>query len=505
MKTTTFQTTKNSRLRSSSLPPISKSRGYAIHTLGCKANLNDSQVLESALQAKGFQSLSDDELVSICIVNSCTVTDEADRNSRKSAERLARKYPNAKIVYTGCSAEVDPEAYVDVPGIDYIVGNQDKSHLVDWVVDRLDARSEKCGEFEVEPNTNYRAQVLGSVTGYNEILSRHPEDREWPMPASVWERPVSDRAERSRNTSVRTRAFFKIQEGCDSFCTFCIIPYGRGPSRSLDPKEVLKQIKALIDQGVKEVVLTGTNLGNYGRDPSALDECIQLILEDTPLERLRVSSLDPTEVTPRTIELMKEFKAFCPHFHISLQSPSTKILRLMKRRYAFEEVKASLEKIDSIGAFVGMDLITGFPGETEEDFEWTVNALAALPWQKLHVFPYSERKGTPATRIPRVVPVAERRRRTRVLNALSLERLERHYHQKKCTSLKQVLFEGIALGPDGTRNWISGYSPEYLRVLVPRAGRSRSEYQNQVCDVELSGVFRDRDQGEVGYTGQLNH
>jgi threonylcarbamoyladenosine tRNA methylthiotransferase MtaB len=233
-----------------------------------------------------------------------------------------------------------------------------------------------------------------------------------------------------------------------------------------------------VEQGVREIVLTGTNIGDYGTDwegSPQLGALIRMILEYTDLERLRVSSLDPTEITPEIFELMAHHPRLCPHFHVSLQSPHSRILRLMKRRYGYNEVKRCLESIAQIaagqpgGVFVGMDVITGFPGETESEFEWTVEALTSLPWSRLHVFPYSERAGTPATRLPASVPQADRVARTQILNRLSLDRLKAHYTAVLEVFKKEQapLLNGVLLEKLDSRGWQAGFTANYLRVMIP--------------------------------------
>lgn len=460
---------------------------YVLKTLGCKANLVDSQRIEAELLARGWTPASEVGDASLCIINSCTVTDEADLQSRKLASRLARENPGAAVVITGCAAEVDPERLARSKGVSYVVGNQDKPWLVDLVLSQLSQQKE-----EAKIDAEMSGEVLGSVSTYSHILSRHPIDREW---SSIEPSPLKLSKLRSTEGgrfSVKTRAFIKIQEGCNAFCTYCIIPYGRGPSRSLEADAVVAQIRSLVTEGIREVVITGTNIGHYGSDWSEsgpagqyfrgeppLTELFARILEETSLARLRVSSLDPTEITPGLIALMEREPRFCPHFHVSVQSVSDRILRLMKRRYAAADVSRCLKRLAELsqlpgGMYVGMDLITGFPGERDEDFTAAVEFLRAHPWTRLHVFPYSERSGTPATRLPGAVPPAVRSARARALNALSLERLSRHQSALLARPIDGVLLERGSTVTLGERRYRAGYSPNYLRVLVP-ADDARAE------------------------------
>ncbi len=473
---------------------------YLVKTLGCKANLYDSQLIEAELQKRGWVPASDADAsnAELCIVNSCTVTDEADRQSRKMATRVSKLNPSAKVVFTGCGAEVDPEKLKSAPGVHFVVGNQDKPRLLELVLNALEADIPSDAQGE-------GGRVLGRVEGYQQMSSRHPMDREWPVPEVSFFTPRPS----VEGETGRTRAFLKVQDGCNSFCTYCIIPYGRGPSRSLRIPEIVGQVRQLVEQGTREVVITGVNIGDYGADwaPGPRHaELFAAILAETSIERLRVSSLDPTEITPEITQLMAREPRFCPHFHVSLQSPSAGVLKLMKRKYSVEHVEECLHRIASLpapvgGVFVGMDLITGFPGETSDEFDETVKALERLPWSRLHVFPYSERTGTPATRLPQVVPQAERVRRARVLRELSMKRLHGIYSEallacrRQESLLERVLLEGNVTGPDGKKDWLAGYTPNYLRVLVPAYGFS----PNEIVSLRPIGVATDAAAGDCSF------
>ena len=278
---------------------------YVVKTLGCKANLYDSQLIEAELQKRGwkpfFKERSEGRGPGLCIVNSCTVTDEADRQSRKTAARLSRDNPAARVVVTGCAAEVDPERLAESKGIDYVIGNRNKPELVELILKKV---AESSAKESHQDSGIARAEIIGKTQGFSEMLSRHPMDRDWYGEEGFLTPPVH-----LEGHSAKTRAFLKIQEGCNSFCTYCIIPYGRGPSRSVRPRELIEQIRTLVSQGIREVVITGTNVGDYGTDWSSeetpqsapLVELFKLVLNETKLERLRVSSLDPVEITPELI------------------------------------------------------------------------------------------------------------------------------------------------------------------------------------------------------------
>lgn len=446
---------------------------YLIRTFGCKANLYDSQILEAEFLRQGFLPAGSPEAQSaspiVCVVNSCTVTDEADRQSRKLASRLSRDYPGALVVVTGCAAEVDPERLAGTPGVSYVVGNHDKPSLVRSVKEKLEAHQTQSSAENVRSLTN---------VPYAAFLSHHPMDREWPS----MEEETPEGSLPAHAFSKKTRTFLKIQEGCNAFCTYCIIPYGRGPSRSLDPAEVIARVNHLSTEGLSELIFTGTNLGDYGTDlapEKATDFAglIERVLRETDVPRIRLSSLDPLEITPKLKELVAREPRICPHFHVSLQSPHSGVLRLMKRKYRTEDVARCLQEIASLrpysleGVFVGMDVITGFPGETDEIFQWGLDFLASMPWTRLHVFPYSERTGTPATRLPLSVPKALRSERAARLMELSLRRqTERTQSLLNRLQDDSGVFGDVLLEQEREDGRFGGYTPGYTRVEVLGAG-----------------------------------
>lgn len=461
-------------------------RTFSIRTLGCKANLSDSEELRERLLARGWRAV-DSGPADLHVVNSCTVTDEADRQSRKLASRLARENPYGKVVMTGCAAQVEPEGVVRSPGVNYLVGNQDKAQLVDLVL-------AQAGDSAAVA----RGEILGGVRTLEELASRHPMDREWTLPSNALSPEL---------TGSKTRVFYKIQEGCDAFCTYCIIPYGRGPSRSLPADRIVADLQALAGRGIREVVLTGTAIGAYEESGEsqasgeALAGLVERILCETSIARLRVSSLDPAEMTPRLLALMESEPRFCPHFHVSLQSISSHILKLMKRKYRAEDVEERLCAVRALKTqqrpFVGMDIITGFPGETDAIFEESYARLEKLPWSRLHVFPYSERKGTPATRLPGAVQPRVRVERARKLMALSQARLEQLGRERIAQDplLTQVLLERPRVVREGERSVriFQGYTPDYWCVEIrdegERAGEASSALaRNTLVTARATGI-----------------
>ena len=459
---------------------------YVIHTLGCKANTYDGQLIERALNDRGWSQATDAATPDLIVVNSCTVTSEADRQSRKTAKRLSRRYPNAKVVMTGCGAEVDPDRHAETLGVDLVVGNQDKPALVEMVLAEVGEKTSPKGE----------GKILGGATGYDRKRAKHPDTRSWPSPDEAFFTPPVDVG--------RTRVFLKVQEGCDAFCTYCIIPYARGPARHLRPIDLVRQVREVCAQGAQEVVLTGTALGDYGDDSGdafSFEDLVGLLLRETPLKRLRTSSLDPKELSPRLREMIGSEPRLCPHVHVSLQSPHDLILKRMKRRYGADDVVETLSDLGQIsdrlemergltgGLFVGMDVISGFPGETETMHQWSMERLASLPWHRLHVFPYSEREGTAATRLDNPVEPSVRKRRVRELMDLSRARLRTHYTRGLAAWRPlDVLIEGPAPAVDSLEpgEWFSGYTANYYRVFVPAA--QVQEARGQQVTVEATGL-----------------
>ncbi|MBR57968.1 MAG: tRNA (N(6)-L-threonylcarbamoyladenosine(37)-C(2))-methylthiotransferase MtaB [Myxococcales bacterium] len=474
-------------------------RRFAIKTLGCKANAYDTHLLQQELARRGWSPVSLQEGPDLVVINSCTVTNEADRQSRKEATRAARHNPRARVVMTGCAAEIAPKRMAQANGVHFVVGNQDKARLVDLVMEAWDTP-----ESEAEAGI-----ILGDVDNYQKMKASHPADRNWPIPEAAFLAPTGALS--------ATRAFLKIQEGCDAFCTFCIIPFARGPARSLRPARVIENIRSMEAAGLQEIVLTGTALGDYGSDLGidvGLDDLVSMILRETTIPRLRISSLDPLELSPGIRRILATNERLCPHVHMSLQSPHSTILRRMKRHYTAEDVKDSLLEIEEIGLqlgternliggiFVGMDVITGFPGETDEIFQWTYERLSELPWSRLHVFPYSEREGTAALRLDGVVPKQERKRRVRALMDLSTER-----HTKHCQAILDadapltVLLEGAVRGPDGSRQWATGTTSNYLRVLVK--DDEPEALTNQHVIVEPMDLHVDKRAGDVALLARI--
>ncbi|MBI4746396.1 MAG: tRNA (N(6)-L-threonylcarbamoyladenosine(37)-C(2))-methylthiotransferase MtaB [Deltaproteobacteria bacterium] len=350
----------------------------AITTLGCKTNQLDSAVMEESLRHGEFRLTDFSDQADVYIINTCTVTHKSDFQSRQLIRRARRQNPDAKVIVAGCYAQVSPEEVAKIEGVDYVIGNT--------------------GKFDI-------ARILGSDVGAGLVPAQTGHPQGMPLQDKIITTDVFKEIEvkgfKVSTFSGHTRAFLKIQEGCHAFCSYCIVPYARGGSRSVKLAEVMDGLKRLVDERYREVVLTGIHLGYYGEDLSPATDLLSLaraIDKEFPKLRVRISSLEPAEITDEFIEFLSTSSAVCNHLHIPLQSGDDNILKAMNRRYTSSFFASVIEKVVSKVADVGTgaDVIVGFPGEGEGEFLNTYNLLKRLPVSYLHVFPYSKRKGTPA-------------------------------------------------------------------------------------------------------------
>lgn len=398
---------------------------FAIATLGCKVNQYDSAMIESRLGARGMERCEFDEVADVYIVNTCTVTDRADAESLKLARRARRLNPRARVVMTGCLAQANPAVLAAASEIDAVVGLG------------------RPGDLE-------RA-ALGEASGRVMVTNLRKERAPIELGAVALEG--------------RTRAFLKLQEGCDQFCSFCIVPTSRGTSRSVEPRRIFDALDRLAASGFREVILTGVHLGGYGRDldpPVSLEALLEMVAERSPIDRVRISSLDPEELSDRILETMAASEKFCPHLHLPLQAGTDATLVRMRRRYDVAHFKDRVERILTVmpSAAIGTDLIAGFPGETPQDFDDYFKFIETLPLAYFHVFPYSVRAGTTAAKLPGKVAGAEIKGRAAILRALGEDK-RRRFVSRFCRSKLKVLLEEH--GADGR---LKGYSRNYIRVLV---------------------------------------
>jgi threonylcarbamoyladenosine tRNA methylthiotransferase MtaB len=415
----------------------------AITTLGCKVNQYDSAVIQNRLE-KSHRFVRFDQPADCYIINTCTVTDRADWEARQLVRRAKRTNPNAKVLVTGCYAQVNREEVARVPGVDYVIGLNRLDDLLQFV--------------EVPKDGDVRVAV-GDVR------------RERGVPVLG-----------TRALPGHTRAFLKIQEGCNYSCTYCIIPMARGLSRSVEPREILQQVGVLADAGYKEIVLTGIHLGGYGHDLTPkidLTALLEMIAQKRLIPRVRLSSLDPREVPDRLLDLMADSEVICPHLHVCAQAGDDAILKRMRRNYDtvyYQELLMKVRERLPDGA-VGSDIIVGFPGETEQAFERSLEFFAGLPLTYFHVFPYSSRRGTVAASLADHVAGDVKKQRSRVMRELGA-RKRRDFCVRFLGRRAAVLIEDKV---DGTTGWHRGYSRNYLPVVVC----SNGNFVNREIEVEI--------------------
>ncbi len=402
-------------------PQHLETKKYVVHTFGCKVNTYDSGLIQKNMTTNGFTLLNHVEKnkAEIHVLNTCAVTAEATKEAVRTIRKIKSLQPFSTIVVTGCSAQVDTGAFENLPGADLIVANSHKGILPDLL-------------------NKYFKGELTQKTFKSNIFKK--EDLE-----------MGGGLEQSH-----TRSFLKIQDGCNSFCTFCIIPYARGKSRSIPISDLVNRIKQLEAANYKEVVLTGVHIGDYEDETSpikkTLEDLIETILLKTNIPRIRLSSLEPIEVTGRLLSLYKNPR-LCPHFHMSIQSADTEVLKQMKRKYTENQVTENLKIIANLipNVFVGMDVIAGFPTETEEQFENTYKNLSETPWTRLHVFPYSERSGTRAEVLPQI-PNHIRKERAARLRDLSLHRFQSEGLKQVGTIQSALILNKSSKNTDGLTN-----------------------------------------------------
>ncbi|MFQ5850329.1 MAG: tRNA (N(6)-L-threonylcarbamoyladenosine(37)-C(2))-methylthiotransferase MtaB [Candidatus Binatia bacterium] len=429
----------------------------AITTLGCKVNQYDSAVIQERLEADRHCFVPFGEKADFYIINACTVTDRADWEARQLVRRAKRLSPNAPVLVTGCYAQASPQAVARVPGVDFVVGLNRLDNLVQFV--RNPSRPTETEISVGNPRVEGAVHVIGATgrPGY-------------------------------------TRASLKVQEGCNFSCTYCIIPMARGRSRSVPLEEVMRQVRSLAEEGFMEVVLTGIHLGGYGQDlrPKVdLTTLLERIAESRLIPRLRLSSLDPREVTDRLLSLMAEADVLCPHLHVCVQAGTDRILEQMGRNYNTATYRDLMTRTREVlpEAALGTDIIVGFPGETEEDFEHSLEFLASLPLTYFHVFPYSIRAGTTAAVLPDQVPPRTKKERARRVRELGAKK-KRGFYRQFIGSQVPVLVERAVDGADGI---YKGYSRNYLPVLFPlEEGRVNREVR-----VALEGLESGRLRGRV--------
>lgn len=430
----------------------------AFYTLGCKVNQADTASMENLFLRSGHQLVSFDGEADVYIINTCVVTNTGQRKSRQTIHRAIRKNPNALIVVTGCYPQTAAEEVKAIAGVDMIIGNQDRAQIVQLVEERLAHR---------QTDTLDAVHKLTASTAFEEMAAGDITDK--------------------------TRAFLKIQEGCNQFCTYCIIPYARGPLRSRSLESIRTETQRLISAGFKEIVLIGIHLGCYGKenpDGPTLYDAVKTVLDVPGVQRLRLGSLESVEVEPRLLTLMQEDARFCRHLHLPLQSGCDKTLQAMHRPYTTAKFKTLLADIKNRVPDIAIttDVIAGFPGETEADFETTCKFAESCGFSKMHIFPFSARKGTPAEKFAGAVTEAVKKERADILGRID-ETMHKTFLQAMVGQNAEVLFEQPA-GED----YFEGLTGNYQRVFVKSGGRNLG---GEILPVKITAFDGEKLLGEI--------
>lgn len=435
----------------------------AYFTLGCKLNFSETSTFGKMLADLGVHVAEEGEVADICLVNSCSVTEVADHKCRQAIHRLVRNNPGAFVVVTGCYAQLESESVSKIDGVDLVLGSDEKANLIQFLSDAWTSK-----ESAAERDEDGKAESLHEFH-------------------SVKTKMIKSFAP-SCSRGNRTRYFLKVQDGCDYYCTYCTIPYARGNSRNPTIASLVAQAEEAAREGGKEIVLTGVNIGDFGKTTgeSFLDLCKALDKVEG-IERYRISSMEPDLLSDELIEFCSQSRAFMPHFHVPLQSGSDEVLKLMHRRYdkALFAHKIDLIKQKMPDAFIGVDVMVGCRGETPECFEECYEFLDGVDVTQLHVFPYSERPGTAALRIPYVVDDAEKKVRSKRLLDLS-EQKRINFYARYIGTEQEVLFEKATRGKA-----MHGFTANYIRVELP-AKLANEEYDNQILRVRLGEFNRDK-------------
>jgi len=420
-------------------------RSVAFHTLGCKLNFSETSTLSRMLESEGFLKKEFEDLADVYVINTCSVTENADKECRQLVRRIQRKAPESLVVITGCYAQLKPKVIAEIPGVNLVLGAAEKFNIGSHLRELTKNDSGKISSCDIE-----------DVSGFHASFSMND----------------------------RTRTFLKVQDGCDYTCSFCTIPMARGKSRSDSIANVVKNAAQLAQDGVKEIVLTGVNLGDFGKGPDGGKKkeedffaLVQELEQVEGIERYRISSIEPNLLSEDIIRFVAESKKFMPHFHIPLQSGSNEVLAAMRRRYKRELYAERVEMIKSLmpHCAIGVDVIVGFPSESDAHFHATFDFLHSLPVSYLHVFTYSERDHTKALEIKPVVPISVRHERNKSLRNLSYMKMQYFTEQFRGENRK-VLFEA-----HNKNGMMEGYTDNYIRIATPY----REEWANRIVDWTL--------------------
>lgn len=431
----------------------------AYFTLGCKLNFSETSTFGQMLQGMGVRTAEKGEHVDLCLINTCSVTEVADHKCRQTIHRMVREHPDAFVVVTGCYAQLEADTVARIPGVDLVLGSNEKAHLIQYLSDAWSKYLE-CGVVDDAGEAEFHHVKTKDITTFSPSCSR----------------------------GNRTRYFLKVQDGCNYFCTYCTIPYARGFSRNPSIASLVEQAEQAAREGGKEIVLTGVNIGDFGETThERFLDLVKALDQVQGIHRFRISSLEPDLLSDELIDYCAHSRAFMPHFHIPLQSGSDAVLKLMHRRYdtALFAHKIHLIKEKMPDAFIGVDVMVGCRGERPEYFEECYDFLKGLDVTQLHVFPYSERPGTSALAIPYVVTDADKKARSKRLLALSDEKTHAFY-AAHMGEQAEVLFEKAPKG-----KVMHGFTRNYIRVELP-AIQAREEYDNELITVRLGDFNHDK-------------
>ena len=431
---------------------MQKNQSVAFHTLGCKLNFSETSTLSRQLEKEGFEKKAFTEKADIYVINTCSVTENADKECRQLVRRIQRLAPESFVVITGCYAQLKPKEIAEIPGVDLVLGASEKFNLVPHLANLTKGDATKICSCDIETVTDFKS---------------------------------------SYSVNDRTRTFLKVQDGCDYSCTFCTIPMARGKSRSDRIENVVADAQSLASNGVKEIVLTGINLGDFGKNEEGgkrhsenFFDLLKALEQETNIPRYRISSIEPNLLTNEIIEFVAKSKRIMPHFHIPLQSGSDAVLKLMQRRYTRDLYQERVNLIKKImpHACIGVDVIVGSPGETEEYFKESLAFIHALDIAYLHVFTYSERAATKALTIKPIVPMPQRHERNKILRNLSYQKLQ-YFTESQRGSTRKVLFESPKVNKeDESIIMLEGFTDNYIKVETPY----RAEWSNQIIDWKLA-------------------
>lgn len=402
------------------------------YTLGCKLNFAETSSIGEALKARGIRTARKGEMADVCVINTCSVTEVADSKCRQAIHRLVRTHPGAVVVVTGCYAQLKPEQVSALDGVDLVLGSNEKGQVADAIVERLQMMPEE----RVLVAHEHRTVRTSDIRNF--------------MPSCA--------------CGDRTRYFLKVQDGCDYYCTYCTIPYARGRSRNGSIASLVEQAGEAAAAGAKEIVITGVNIGDYGKTTGErFIDLLRALDEVDGIARYRISSIEPNLLTDEVLEFCAGSRAFMPHFHIPLQSGSDEVLRLMRRKYDTDFFRRKVERVLELmpDAFIGVDTIVGTRGETDELFRQAYEYMATLPIAQYHVFPYSERSGTKALEIPHRVSPQDKKERSRQILELS-DRLTRAFYNRYIGTVRPVLLEHSK-----NKRLFHGFTDNYIRAEIP--------------------------------------